>query len=142
MLRQAKNFRQIDHTADVGLKIWGSEKATLFENAAVGLFDIITNLVLVKPQIEEQISLTSTDEECLLVDWLSELNFLFLTKRILYSEFKILQLSDNQLSATISGEPLDLKKHEIHIEVKAVTFHKLYIKKSETGYSAQVIFDL
>ena len=36
-----KPFELIDHTADVGIKVWGSTLTELFENAAKGMFSVI-----------------------------------------------------------------------------------------------------
>ncbi len=135
-------FQQIEHTADVGLKIFGASQKELFQNAAEGLFSIITNLSKVRNSVTRELSLTSTDTEALLVDWLSELNFLFLTDRIVFNEFKVHELNDTSMSASICGEPLNFSRHEIYTEVKAVTYHALYIKRIQTTFEAQVIFDL
>lgn len=135
-------FEPIDHTADAGIKIYGADLADLFSNAALGLFDIITDLEKVHAKIERKVRVESSDIEALLVDWLSELNYLFLTERMLYKVFEIEEMGENTLLARIKGEPLDLDRHEIYTEVKAVTFHKLYIKPVKTGWEAQVIFDL
>ncbi len=135
-------YRIIDHTADTGIKVYGSNLAELFANAALGLFEIIANLDKVNPVIERTVRVEATDREALLVNWLSELNYLFLTKREIYKEFQIDEVIDTKLSARVSGERLDYDRHEIYTEVKAVTYHKIYIKETARHWEAQVIFDL
>jgi len=135
-------FEHIDHTADVGLVIYGGSLAELFENAALGLFDIITNLEKVKPTLHRQVEVSASDREALLVTWLSELNYLFFTEEEVYSEFHISELEDTHLVATAQGELFDRDKHEIYTEVKAITYHQLYIKETSQGWEAQIIFDL
>ena len=44
MSKHSQKFEHIDHTADVGIKIYGATLTQLFEHAALGLFDIIANL--------------------------------------------------------------------------------------------------
>ncbi|MFQ5823159.1 MAG: archease [bacterium] len=135
-------YQLIDHTADAGIKAYGSDMAELFSNAALGLFEIIANLDKVKLTKERLIQVEATDREALLVNWLSELNYLCLTKREIYKEFQIDEVSDTKLLAHIKGEELNDEWHEIYTEVKAVTYHQLYIKETAQGWEAQVIFDL
>jgi SHS2 domain-containing protein len=135
-------YQHIDHTADVGIQVFGATVAELFENAATGLFEIIANLEKVQPKAERWVEVGASDLEALLVNWLSELNFLFFTKREIYKEFAVKNLSETKLTARVRGEAVDYERHEIYTEVKAVTFHKLYIKETPEGFEAQVIFDL
>ncbi|MFQ5770116.1 MAG: archease [bacterium] len=135
-------FRYIDHTADVGLKIYGANLAELFSNAALGLFEIIANLDKVYPYSERLINVEATDRAALLVRWLSELNYLFFTEGEIYKEFEIVNISNTKITSRIKGEKIDEARHEIYTEVKAVTYHDLYIKQIAQGWEAQVIFDL
>jgi len=142
MKAERLKFQHIDHTADAGLKITGDSPKELFENAAMGMFSIISDLVKVDSVKCKKITIQSPDNEALLVDWLAELNYIFLTKRFIFNKFEIQAMSQQNLSAIVSGEPLDLAKHEIFTEIKAVTFHGLYIAENPNGFEAQVIFDL
>ena len=135
-------YQEIDHTADAGIKVYGSNLADLFSNAALGLFEIIANLEKLSTNIERLVQVEATDQEALLVNWLSELNYLFFTEREIYKEFQIDELTDTKLLARIKGEKLDYDRHEIYTEVKAVTYHQLYIKQTAQGWEAQIIFDL
>ena len=98
------------------------------------------------PQVDREqtrrISVSATDQEALLVAWLSELNYLFLTSRTVFAQFELQEIGETSLVAEVRGEPLDLNKHEIYTEVKAVTYHGLYIRKTAHGLEAQIIFDL
>ena len=142
MKSSLQKYQYIDHTADLGIKVFGDTLAELFENAAFGLFDNITNLEKVSPNSEFSIEVQATDREALLVNWLSELNYLFLTRKELFNCFQVNQINDEHLTATVRGEKLNLDRHEIYTEVKAVTYHKLYVKETDQGWEAQVIFDL
>ncbi|RMF69228.1 MAG: archease [Calditrichaeota bacterium] len=135
-------YKQIEHTADAGIQVFGATLGELFENAAFGLFDIIGDLERVEAGLERAVSVTATDLEALLVAWLSELNFLFQTEREIYNEFRVTRIDQAELSAVVGGEKLDLSRHEIYTEVKAVTYHQLYVKQTAAGWEAQVIFDL
>jgi len=81
-----KPFELIEHTADVGIKAWGSTLTELFENAAKGLFFVITGEGY-KPQgseIEKKIEINEDKDslEGVLVSWLSELLYIFNREKI------------------------------------------------------------
>lgn len=137
-----KKFEHIDHTADAGIKVYGNSLKEVFENAALGLFDIIANLEKVRDKTERSLEVEGVDRENLLVNWLSELNYLFFTEKEIYRDFQIKTLNDSTLTAKVKGEKLDTERHEIYTEVKAVTYHGLYIKETDEGWEAQIIFDL
>ena len=65
-----------------------------------------------------------------------------LAKEPLYKTFKITEIDETKLLASVLGEKLNPDRHEIYTEVKAVTYHQLYIKETNSGWEAQVIFDL
>ena len=39
-----KRFEFLDHTADIGVRIFGHSQADLFQNAGLALFEIITDI--------------------------------------------------------------------------------------------------
>ena len=51
-------------------------------------------------------------------------------------------LSELHLEADVSGEIFDPARHTIFTEIKAVTFHDLQLERDESGWKAQIIFDL
>jgi len=46
------------------------------------------------------------------------------------------------LKAVVKGEPFQEGIHVIKTEVKAVTYHQIYVKKENGDWKAQIIFDL
>jgi SHS2 domain-containing protein len=84
-----KTYELIEHTADVGIKAYGKNISEAFENAAKGMFDIITDKSEIESTGEYEIHLEAPDLEQLLVDWLSELLFLNSAKNLVFSFFKV-----------------------------------------------------
>lgn len=136
-------FVPIEHTADVGYRLCAPTLAELFAVAGRALFDAITALESIQQsRLERQIQAEAGDVEALFVAWLSELNFYCLTKFELYGDFKIEEISPTAVRATVRGEKIDPARHVIHTEIKAVTYHELYVRQVENGWEAQVIFDV
>jgi len=137
-----KKYEFINHTADVGIKVWGESLESLFENAAYSMFDILTELdkVKVKESLGVEIEGKRTDE--LLADWLRNLLYKFNGEGYLLREFNIEEISKKDLKAKVGGEKLDLSRHTLKTEIKAVTYHGLEVKETANGWEAQVIFDV
>lgn len=136
-----KPFEVIEHTADVGLKIYGKDLGDLFVNAAKGLFSLITDLDKVSISAAIEVNLTANNREELLVAWLSELIFQFSARSFISKKLEIKDITNNEITVKVFGEKIDLSKHEILSEIKAATYHELEIKEIEDGLQARVIFD-
>jgi SHS2 domain-containing protein len=114
----------------------------LFAVGGRALFDAITELDSIRPQLERKIEVEAGDVEALLVAWLSELNFRCVTELELFCEFVIDAISPTSARATVRGEKIDPARHVIQTEIKAVTYHELFVREVEGGWEAQVIFDV
>lgn len=140
-----KEFEIIDHTADIGIVAYGKTKKEVFINAAKGMFEIIAgeNRDL-KENFYAKIKLEAKSLEDLLIAWLNELLYLSEVKLVILNKFIIKELSDGQIKAEVGGTKINHLSIRIKREVKAVTYHRLEIKKDEESglWSAQVIFDI
>lgn len=135
-----------EHTADLGLRVFGSDLPDLFEAAAVGLFDVIVvNRDAVRPVGSEEVALAAETVPDLFLAWLNELIFRSETSHRLYSRFRV-NVEDGeggpQLWAAIEGEPIDRDRHILDHEVKAATHHGLTVRPVEGGWQAEVILDI
>jgi SHS2 domain-containing protein len=139
-----KKYEILEHTADVGIKARGADLNEAFENAALAMFDIISDVDTIKATGEYDISLSSHDMEQLFVDWLSDLLFIHTVKQVLFARFEVkINKEDVQwrLEGKALGENYDPKKHPYDTEIKAVTHHMLEIKQ-DNGFEINVLFDI
>ena len=93
-----KIYELIDHTADVGVKAYGKSLPEAFENAAKGMFDIITDSSEIESIGQFDINLEAPNIEQLLVDWLSELLYLHSAQNLVFGFFKIMEFDDKKSS--------------------------------------------
>ncbi|MBP3790990.1 MAG: archease [Methanobrevibacter sp.] len=136
-----KKFEYFDVTADIGFKAYGESLNEAFENAGLAIFNIISDTSNIDAVKEISFKVRSEDEISLLYDYLEELLFYHEIEFMLFSEFHV-EIDDNlQLRATIKGEPIDWDKHERKTEIKAITFHKMDVKKTDK-FELQAIVDL
>jgi SHS2 domain-containing protein len=141
-------FEFFDVTADVGYRAYGDTIENAFENAALAMFEVITDTSTVKEENEKKIQLEAEDEYAILYDWLSELLFLHDSEYMVFSKFEVKidrKIEESQkkyiLEASVHGEEFDPRRHERRSEVKAVTYHMMDIKAGDP-YMIQVILDI
>ena len=147
-----KKYEVIDHTADIGLRAYGKDLKKLFANAAAGMFGILADLKNVQARQRQGIEIEAPDIEELFLSWLSELLYQHNSRGIIFKEFSIEKLTERSLLAEARGEKIDLKRHRLKKEIKAVTYHGLKVEKvkkkgqarlrSDFVWQAEVIFDI
>lgn len=138
----APHFEAIDHTADVGYKLFAPTLPELFAIGAKALFDAITDLDAIEQKMSRVLRVEAGDIEGLLVAWLAELNYHCITDFELFKEFEIRSFSAQQIEAVAHGERIEAQRHDIKTEIKAITYHGLYVRETEHGWEAQIIFDV
>ncbi len=141
-----KGFEFLEHTADAYIAAYGKDLTEAFENAALALFDVMTDVGTVSPKIEDYVEVAAEDEYALLYSWLEALLVKFETNETLYSKFKILELNKTpsgfQLKAKIWGEKYNPQKHQQKVGVKAVTYHRMEIIKEQNKATLRFILDI
>lgn len=131
-----------DHTADLGLRIVATTWPALLEEAAICLFEaVVEDISTVRPATEIEISITGSDHEYLLFDWLRELLYRTEADAMLFSEFTV-RVSESGLNCFAKGEPRDRDRHQLSHEVKAITYHGLSVIETPEGWIAEVIVDI
>jgi SHS2 domain-containing protein len=135
-------YEQIEHTGDIGIRMYGNSLSELFSNAAFGMFDLMVDTKGIGRDIVEKVEVAGDTLEELLVNWLSELNYLFSTEQTVFVKIDISRMNEQELTATIYGDKINPRKNEIKKEIKAVTYHEVSVKKVKDKWTGQVIFDI
>jgi len=135
-------YEVFDHTADLGLRIRSNDIEGLFEEAARALFSVIVdNSEQVRAVDEVTFAIDGERLDELLRDWLAELLYAFHADHMLFARFDV-TIDDTRLTATARGEPIELGRHQIDAEVKAITYHGLTVEREDDGWLAEVIVDI
>jgi len=147
-LNLMKTYEIIEHTADIGMKVYGKKLETLFLNAARAMFEIILEDIKKRPVFQKieykkfLLNKQSSSLEDVFVAWLSELLYLFSTEGLIMDKADIQKLDSSNIQAEITGRIFDPDFYRIKTEIKAVTYHELEVKETDKGYEARVIFDV
>jgi protein archease len=135
-------YETFEHTADIGLRARAADLNTLFAEAAKAFFSVIVeNSDEVRAVNELSVSVEADQLDDLMYDWLAELLYLFDTEHVLLCEFDV-TVGDARVSATVRGEPVDMDRHRLDMEVKAITYHELKVERDGDGWLTEVIVDL
>ena len=132
----------MDHTADIGIQVFGADPKELFENAAWGMFDLIADIDTVRGKIHQAVDIEGDDWPDLMVNWLRELLYLWTGREMLIKSADIQSISEYKLSATVIVDPYDPERHVIKEEIKAVTYHQIDVHKGSTSWKSKIIFDV
>ena len=135
-------YQPIDHTGDLGMRVFGRDLRQLFAHAAWGLFDLMTDAERIRAVADRRLAVAATDLEDLMVRWLGELLYAYDTDRFLTAGVTFHALAPTGLRATLRGEAFDAARHPIDTEIKAVTYHQVAVERLATGWRARVIFDV
>ncbi|HII81597.1 MAG TPA: archease [Methanosarcina sp.] len=146
MPSQRKKYEYLEHTADIKFQAYGDTLEEVFENAALAMFNVIIDTEKVSGETEREVILTSPDLESLLVDWLSELLYLFEVDEIVFWKFRVKEIKEEKgeysIKALASGENYYPESHPFETEIKAVTYNQLELEKNTGGWKAQVVVDI
>ena len=138
----ASRWEHFPHRADMGVRGVGPTLAAAFEQAALAMTAIVTDLAWVAPDQAVEIRCEAPDDELLLVDWLNALILEMAARHMLFSRFAV-SLNRHSLHATAWGEAVDPQKHQPAVEVKGATYTELKVEQGESGqWLAQCVVDV
>lgn len=132
----------IEHTADIGIRAFGSSMAEVFTNCSLGMMSLMLDLASVRKSVRVGLEAEARDRESLLVAWLAQILFVVETEGVVFGAFEIGELEDTRAKGWGLGEALDPARHRLELEIKAPTYHMLELKEEADLWTAQVIFDV
>jgi SHS2 domain-containing protein len=139
-------FEFLEHTADVYVRAHGKTMEEAYENAALSMFETMTDTDKIAPVKEETVEVEAEDQYALLYSWLEALLVKFETENMLYSKFQIVSWKETtdifKIKAKIWGEKFDPKKHPQKVGVKAITYHLMVIIREPDRVILEFILDI
>jgi len=142
MTRATAQWQHFDHGADIGVRGVGATLAEAFSQAALAMTAVVCDPTTVRSQESISIECEGKDAELLFVDWLNCLVYEMATRNMLFSDFDV-QIEDGKLIARVSGEPVDIQRHQPAVEVKGATMTALRVAQNEDGtWIAETVVDV
>jgi len=135
-------WEHFPHEADMGVRGIGHTRDEAFEQAALAMSAVITDLDKISAIETVEIIRDAPDDELLLVDWLNALVYEMATRKLLFSRFEV-HVKDHVLAARAWGEPMDKSRHEPTVEIKGATYTALRVAQESNGeWLAQCVVDV
>jgi SHS2 domain-containing protein len=132
-------YEIIQHTADIRIRVNARTVESLFEDALLGLMEVIYEDVNDGGEEAERIELESVDQTALLVDFLNEILTRCHVRRRRYIAARFALLSATAVTATVTS----VAAGEFHEDVKAVTYHEADVRQSEDGsWETALVLDI
>jgi SHS2 domain-containing protein len=133
-------------TADVAFEASGRDLAELFIAAADATMNVmVADLNTIGERETVTFSVEHEELDMLLFNFLQELIFLKDARRLL---LRVLSVSIDRgvagfsLLATAIGEELNQEKHNLIVDVKAVTLYRFHLQQTGEGWLATVVLDI
>ena len=135
-------YELIEHTADIGIRVAGQDLKDLFRNAGLAVFQLLAEKKITKGVKYSKLSIKQKAKnlEELFLNWLNELLSLSQAKGLIFTDLKIKKLTENHLEAFATGA--DMKNYRFNMEIKAATYCNLSVRKTASGWQAEVILDV
>ncbi|MCC7263695.1 MAG: archease [Candidatus Latescibacteria bacterium] len=129
--------------ADVAFRAWGGSAEEVFAvSAAATLRVMVQDLAAIVPRVERAVRLEGADLELLLFDFLQEFLYYKDAEGLLLLPSRVAISPGFRLEASLWGEVLDPQRHELLVDVKAVTMHLFSLTNNTQGWKAQVVLDI
>jgi SHS2 domain-containing protein len=136
------HWEHFPHQADVGVRGLGVTLEQAFEQAALALTAVVTDLAIVVPKEMLQLTCMAPNAELLLADWLNSLIFEMVTRNMLFSRFEV-HLEGSHLTAKVWGEALEVARHHPAVEIKGATYTALKVAQQPDGsWLVQCVVDV
>ena len=130
------------HGADIGVRGIGHTREQAFEQAAVALTEIVTEVANIVPRDMVEIECAAPNDGLLLTDWLNRLIYEMAVQHMVFGRFAV-TIDDGHLQGRAWGETLDHARHATTVEPKGATFTALKVEcRSDGAWIAQCVIDV
>lgn len=133
-------------TADIAFEATGETLEELFIASALATTNVmVRDLQNVEKRERRHIEVEAEEIDLLLFNFLQEIIFYKDSEQLLFSRYDVKVNEKGRPLRMIGeayGERLDMKRHDLIVDVKAVTLHQFEVKKEVSGWKARVILDI
>lgn len=132
--------------ADVAFEAWGGTVEEMFIASAEATVNVmVADVDSIARQTRRSIRVESDALDLLLLNFLQELIYYKDAERLLLRAERV-QVDTGHAPlvacADLAGEALDAARHDLLVDVKAVTLHRFRVAETERGWEAFVILDI
>ncbi len=132
--------------ADAAFEAWGQTPEEMITAASDAILNLMVgDLDEIQGRECRKFQITDVEIDMLLFHVLQELIFFKDAERLLLRvrNVRLEQCGQAWTAAVVAcGEPIDPHRHDLLVDVKAITFHRLAVRQTATGWAATVVADV
>ncbi len=125
----------------MGVRGYGSTQAEAFEQAALAMTAVVTDIETVEAREPVAIECEALDRELLFADWLNALIYEMSTRKVLFRRVTV-RIDGTRLHGQAWGERVDPARHHPAVEIKGATFTALRVAREHDEWVAQTVVDV
>jgi len=133
--------------ADSAFEARGTTPSDLFTVSARAVIETLADPATVAPVVSKTLVRHDRNLPELLFDWLADIVFLKDAEGMVFHDATCTVTEDLaeggwRLTGTLTGEPIDPRRHILHADVKAITKHRYEVRQDKGGWIATVVMDI
>jgi len=131
--KKSMSYKYLEHSTDAFIEVKAKTLEEAFSVAGKSVVETIIDLQNVQEIEEKSIKVKGRNLLNLLYNWLEEIVTITITDGFAIRNISVNIKKDDEyeIISKISGEKLDLKKHNFKVEIKSPTFHLMEIKEND-----------
>lgn len=133
-------YTELEHTADVLVRVSAGSLEELFEESARAMFETMFGEDTALTE-EQSFAVSAETTEALLCDFLSELLYISEVDGMVFGKVTV-SLHENSCTATVRGTPFVREKHIGGTEIKGISYSGLTIRKENNHVEVDILFDV
>ncbi len=128
-----------EHRGEVRLRVEAETLRAVFEEAARALCELTAGECTVPADaMPVKVVLRAIDLDALFADWLNELIYLSETRKEVFPDVHVEQITDQDVVATVRG----VQPSVLRTPVKAATMHDLRVALDDGRWTASIVLDV
>ncbi len=135
-------YELIDHTADIGIRVWAQTLEELFSEACGAMFEQITDPDKLTETQSRNICVDGMDRTDLLINWLRACLMIWTAGQCLVKSAQMIKINATHAEARVFVQRFNPEQHVVSTDIKAVTYHNADLVRTANGWEAAVIFDV
>ena len=131
--KKSMSYKYLEHSTDAFIEVKAKTLEEAFSVAGKSVVETIIDLDNIQEIEEKNINVKGRNLLNLLYNWLEEIVTITITDGFAIRNISVNIKKDDEyeIISKISGEKLDLKKHNFKVEIKSPTFHLMEIKEND-----------
>jgi SHS2 domain-containing protein len=127
------SYKYLEHSTDAFIEVRAKNLEEAFSVAGKSVVETIIDSNNIQEIEERNIKVKGRTLLNLLYNWLEDIVIITITDGFAIKNFsvKIKKNKEYQIISNISGEKLDIKKHNFKVEIKSPTFHLMEIEEND-----------